>query len=171
MGGKATGGRRCLLAEALEIESALKREFEGLYERWEVAGSVRRGKPEVGDVDIVVIPKDGVLFADDFNKRVGDMFGWQVTKKKGEFPKPKKSGLVEGVQVDFFVTTVEGWGAMLAFATGSAVTNIKQRQKAKTLGLLLNEKGVWRDGVRIAGATEEDVYEALELDFIKPSER
>ena len=85
------GGRRVSNAEAREIAERLRQQFDGLYEQWEIAGSVRRGKEICGDVDLVVVPKDG------FNDVLGGLFGWQVPKRKADPPKAKKTGLVDGV--------------------------------------------------------------------------
>ncbi len=159
------GGRRVSNAEARKIAAMLEKEFEGLYDRWEIAGSVRRGIETAGDLDLVVIPREG------FNEKLGAMFGWQVPKRKADPLKTKKTGLVDEVQVDFNLTTQEAFGAALMFATGSPQVNIVQRQQAKRLGLLLNEKGVWRGETRIAGKTELECYEALELNWMEPRER
>lgn len=165
MGGKATGGKRCTRQEAERISEDLKKAFDGCFERWEIAGSYRRGKEELGDVDLCVIPYG------EFDKRLGHLFGWQGTRRKGDDPKPKKVGLVNGIQVDFYLTNHSSWGAMLMFCTGSPGMNIRQRQIAKKLGLLLNEKGVWRSGRQVAGEGEYEVYRALDMEFLPPSER
>ena len=75
MGGQAMGGRRVSNAEARKIAGMLEKEFEGLYDRWEIAGSVRRGVETAGDLDVVVIPREG------FNEKLGAMFGWQPMKR------------------------------------------------------------------------------------------
>lgn len=165
MGGTATNGRRCSRQEGLDIAALLETVFKGFYDRWMVTGSARRGKEMIGDVDIAVIPKEG------FNEKLGELFDWQVQRKKGDPLKAKKVGLIDGVQVDFYLTDEEGWGAMLMFSTGSATLNIIQRQKAKKLGYLLNEKGVWKDGARVAGKTEEECYALLQEKWLDPSER
>lgn len=161
MGGKAEGGRRCSRAEGLRIaDDLLERMKESraiLY--GQVAGSIRRGLPEVGDVDLVVVPGDGY---DEFMRKE---FG---ALKNG---KPKRSKLVDGVQVDVLTVDDDGWGAALMHFTGPAKLNIKQRAVAKSCGMMLNEKGMWEDGERIAGKTEQDVYEVLGLEYLAPKER
>lgn len=167
MGGKAMGGRRVSLEEGMDVALQVT-EFllqKGAISSAKVAGSLRRKKPEVGDVDLVVIPDTG------FNEVVGALFGWQKPKRKADPLKAKKSGLWNGVQVDLNPTTEDSMGAAMMFSTGSMETNIRQRVVAKAKGLLLNEKGLFRGEDKIAGPTEEGVYEALGLPFLKPEER
>jgi DNA polymerase (family 10) len=85
--------------------------------------------------------------------------------------KPARSGVVEGVQVDVLATDEEGLGAALCHFTGPAELNVQQRAIARARGFKLNEKGLWRGEVRIAGRTEEEVYAALGMTFILPQMR
>ena len=168
------GGRRISWIEGQRIAERVIEHFwsKKLLERVEVAGSLRRYCKSsdrdiqvLGDIDLCVIPREG------FNEELGAMFGWQKPRRKSDPLKAKKVGLIEGVQVDFYVTDREGWGAMMMFCTGSFPLNIIQRQKAKGLGFLLNEKGVWKGEQRIAGKTEQECYEALGLDWLESMER
>lgn len=165
MGGQALGGRRASFREAEDIGTALLRELDvaGAITRGCLCGSVRRKQPQVdgtvGDVDLVVLA--GPALADWLSQR------WGIQKNG----KPAHAGLVEGVQVDLLETTPEGWGAALAHATGSKKTNIVQRSWAKARGFLLNEKGVWKEGARVAGQSEREVYDVLGLDWLWPEER
>lgn len=184
MGGAACGGRRASLEEGRAIghEILAWLTAEGAIVRGEIAGSIRRGKPEVGDVDLVVIRAEEVLGKPTLDDLLGPKWGWQKPKRKSDPPKAKKSGLWNGVQVDVNPIDEGGFGAMMMFATGNPQLNIVQRLKATQMGLKLNEKGVWRltvpgaekepsAWVRIAGKTEEEVYAALELEFLTPERR
>ncbi len=172
MGGTKLGGRRVSREEGLEVAGEVFRELKGTCERMEACGSLRRGKPDVGDVDLILLPWRSTL--PGANPEAGlialeavlhRMFG---TQKNG---KPKRSGLVRGVQVDVLITTPEGWGACLMHWTGSAEWNVRQRGVAMKLGYKLNEKGLWEGETRIAGATEEEVYKALGEKWTEPKDR
>jgi len=167
MGGMAMGGKRLSFEEGTEMAGNVIKylSLNDVVSKAEVAGSLRRKKAAVGDIDLVVIG------GDKLNAILGEMWGWCKPRRKGDAPKAKKSGLWNDVQVDVNVADAEGWGAMMMFATGSAETNIIQRKKAKELGMLLNEKGLWRDGVRIAGETEIGIYEVLGMEWIEPENR
>jgi len=161
MGGKMKGGRGCTRDEGWRIGCDVLAQMRdcGAIEKGAVAGSVRRHKENVGDVDLVVIP--GKHFDPFMNAQFG-------TLKNG---KPAKNKLVDGVQVDVLVTTEDGWGAAMMHFTGPASLNVRQRAVAKRKGLKLNEKGLWRDDELVAGKTEEEVYTALEQKYLLPEER
>jgi len=171
MGGKATGGKRVKLYTAISIADRVIREFGGLYDRVAMAGSIRREKEEVGDIDLCFIPSPDPFNVEAFNSQLGGMFGWQKPKRKSDPLKPKRVGLFEEVQIDFYITTKESWGAMLMFCTGSPQMNIRQRQIASAKGYKLNEKGLWEGDKMIAGATEKEVYSALDMAFLNPKDR
>ncbi|HXR97382.1 MAG TPA: DNA polymerase/3'-5' exonuclease PolX [Terriglobales bacterium] len=131
------------------------------------AGSYRRGKDTVGDLDIIAsgpgFPQQGagVVAAFLAAPRVDTVLAQGENKVS-----LRLQG--DGLQVDLRLPPPESFGAALQYFTGSKQHNIHLRSRAQQLGLKLNEYGVLRDsdGVMIAGATEEDVYAALGLDFI-----
>lgn len=177
MGGKAEHGRRVPRDEALLIVEQLRNDLGSLVARFEAAGSLRRGKPDCGDIDIVVLPAD----YEKLNEKLKSMFGPLKTKPDTA----KKSGLLAGVQVEVLIASEASWGAAMITATGSGKWNVIQRGQAKRMGYLLNEKGLWvRQLVReksgkikivsgefVAGSTEEGVYSALDMDFKEPCDR
>ena len=132
------------------------------------AGSLRRGKETAGDVDILVAGPRAVEALDTFVKspRVAEVLG------KGEGKASARIG-VEGIQVDVRAVPVESYGAAMQYFTGSKEHNVALRQRAMKMGLTLNEYGLFRldNEQRVAGATEEEIYEALELAFIPPEMR
>jgi len=135
-------------------------------ERVEVAGSYRRGRDTVGDLDILVAttqPRE-VLVAFAALPQVERVLARGDTKS---------SVVIEGLQVDCRAVAPDQFGAAWQYFTGSQAHNIRLRGMALRLGLLLNEYGVFRvDGdVRVAGATEEEVYAALGLRWIPPEQR
>ncbi|HZS13931.1 MAG TPA: helix-hairpin-helix domain-containing protein [Candidatus Dormibacteraeota bacterium] len=135
-------------------------------QRAEVAGSFRRGRDTVGDLDLLVAttaPRDAL---------VGFAALPQVERVllRGD---TKRSVVVDGMQVDCRAVAPEQFGAAWQYFTGSQNHNIRLRGMALRLGLTLNEYGVFRvdDGSRVAGETEEDVYRALGLRWIPPEQR
>ncbi len=132
------------------------------------AGSLRRAKETVGDVDLLATGPGAGEALDKFaaHPRVHEVLG------KGPNKASIKFGL-EGLQVDLRALGSESYGAALLYFTGSKEHNIALRSRAQKMGLTLNEYGLARldDEVRVAGATEEEIYEALELDWIPPELR
>lgn len=135
--------------------------------RAEAAGSFRRGRPDVGDLDLVVATRDprGVL----------DAFAAAPEVERVLLHGDTKCSIAAagGFQVDCRAVAPEQFGAAWQYFTGSAAHNVRLRGLALRQGLTLNEYGLFRldDGARVAGATEEEVYAALGLRWIPPAER
>jgi DNA polymerase (family 10) len=134
-------------------------------DRVEVAGSFRRARETVGDLDILVTSRDpGKVFetftAHPLVKEV---------KMRGETKETVV--LAGGLQVDLRVVTPEEFGAALQYFTGSKDHNVRLRSLARDRGLKVNEYGVFRGEERIAGTTEEEVYASLGLAWIPPELR
>lgn len=134
--------------------------------RLALAGSYRRGRDEVGDMDILFIPNPRIMARPIISKL---MLTAKVVYMNGtdrwSFLSP------EGLQIDIVSTTEESWGACLQYFTGSRDHNISLRGLAKRRGLVLNEYGLWRDGERIAGRDEGDIYKGLGLRWLPPKFR
>jgi len=154
-----------VLPQAQEILDALR----GLKDVKEIAlaGSLRRMKETIGDVDIVVTSGTADKVMDTFTTlpRVKQILA------KG----PTRSSVIldSGLQADVRVVEPESFGAALQYFTGSKDHNVKVRERAVRKGLKINEYGVFRvkDERRLAGKTEEDVYEAVGLPWIPPEVR
>jgi DNA polymerase (family 10) len=152
--------------------------------RIEIAGSLRRRRETIGDIDLLAeCEGDGVAVAEHFMRFGG--------ASRAEAAGPTKSSLVlaSGLQVDLRVVPPESFGAALVYFTGSKEHNINIRTRAVRSGLRVNEWGVFRvaddeEGVdevaadpaerfgeRVAGRTEESVYESLGLPWIPPELR
>ena len=126
------------------------------------AGSFRRGKRVLGDLDIIVLSNDV--------PRIKGILGKLLQKFSGG--EKKFTGLLEGVQVDFVVSDKMGLGAALMHCTGPVELNVRQRAQAKRMGLLLNEKGLWRGDERLAcSSSEREIYETLGLRWLEPEGR
>jgi len=136
-------------------------------QRVDIAGSYRRGRDAVGDLDIVVATAQRATILTAFGAlpRVERVLLKGDTKCSVEID--------SGFQVDCRAVAPDQFGAAMQYFTGSQQHNVRLRARALRLGLLLNEYGVFKvdGGERIAGANEEDVYEALGLRWIEPAER
>ena len=132
------------------------------------AGSLRRAKETVGDLDLLVTGSGAAAALGRFvaHPRVHDVLGHGVNKASARF------GL-EGLQVDVRAVPRESFGAALQYFSGSKEHNVALRQRAQRMGLTLNEYGLFRvdDETRVAGETEEEVYGALGLAWIPPELR
>ncbi len=133
----------------------------------EVAGSFRRERETCGDLDVLVATDDAprVLLAFAALPQVERVLARGLTKSSVHID--------NGFQVDCRAVGLRSFGAALQYFTGSQAHNVRLRGRALRMGLTLNEYGVFRndDGVSIAGASEEDVYAALDLAWIPPTRR
>jgi DNA polymerase (family 10) len=135
-------------------------------ERVEIAGSFRRRKDTVGDLDLLVAGGDAeaVMKAFTSEPHVADVQGSGDTKASVR--------LLSGLQVDLRLVPAESFGAALLYFTGSKQHNIRLRQIALDQGMTLNEYGLARkEGEVVAGRTEEDIYRALGMAWIPPELR
>ena len=160
---------RFKLATALVYAEALVRhlkQIKGVY-RVETAGSLRRRRETIGDIDILVTCEDGEPVMDTFvnYKEVKEVIARGDTKSSVI--------LKSGLQTDLRVLNKESFGAALHYFTGSKNHNIAIRDRAKRMGLKVSEYGVFKEdtGERIAGATEEEVFNSVGLPFIPPELR
>jgi DNA polymerase (family 10) len=135
--------------------------------RVEVAGSFRRGRPTVRDLDLLVATtRPATLLA-----AAAALPQVERVLLRGDTKCSVLAG--GGVQVDCRAVAPEQFGAAWQYFTGSQAHNIRMRGRALRAGLTLNEYGVFRmdGGERVAGETEEEVYAALGLPWIPPTER
>jgi DNA polymerase (family X) len=147
------------IAEALRVH--------GGAERVEVAGSLRRMRETVKDIDILVTSIEPRRAVDTLTSlpSVTEVIARGDTKASVRHQ--------DGIQIDLRVVAPESFGAALQYFTGSKDHNVKIREIAVRKGLRISEYGVFDEasGQRIAGATEEDVYAAIGLPWIPPELR
>lgn len=129
------------------------------------AGSFRRRRETVGDLDILVTARDPAAVTDAF---VGYA---EVERVLASGATRSSVVLHSGIQVDLRVVEADAFGAALVYFTGSKAHNIALRRIAQAGGLKINEYGVFRDDERIAGATEASVYESIGLRWVPPELR
>jgi DNA polymerase (family 10) len=155
--------KRMLLPEAEGVYQKFSSYFRALGIEVRAAGSLRRGKSTVGDLDI--LSTDARVM-----KAVEGCPGVAQVLERG--PKRASVKLDDGVQVDFRLFSEEEYGAALVYFTGSKDHNIALRNLAISKGWKLNEYGLFdKVGARLAGTTEEDVYTELGLQYIPPELR
>ena len=164
-----TGQVRMPLGKALVLARSLMETLaaHGEVNQIEVAGSVRRMKETVGDIDILVTSTDPARVINTF---VGLPSAQEVLAHGDTRASIRHQ---EGIQVDLRVVEPEAFGAALQYFTGSKDHNVRVREIASRKGLKVSEYGVFEEksGRQIAGATEEAVYRAVGLPWMPPELR
>lgn len=167
----AVANQRILWAQADEIAQELLAHLRscGSIERMEMAGSYRRGRDTVGDLDVLVVSSN----ADEVMDRFGQFPERDETIARGSTKMSIR--LANGLSVDLRVVPAESFGAALQYFTGSKDHNVVLRGMARQQGLRINEYGVYRiEGEQqyyVAGVEEADVYATLELPCFPPELR
>jgi len=164
-----SGRERMPLGAALPLAEAIRTALEALEgtDRISLAGSVRRMRETVKDLDILVASTRPARVMEAFVAlpNVAEVIAHGETKSSVR--------LREGIQADLRVVAPECFGAALQYFTGSKQHNIRVRELAQRQGLKVNEYGVFDEKTnrRVAGATEEEVYRAIGLAFVPPEIR
>jgi len=163
---KRSGGR-LLLGQILPIAENVLDKLKKLKEvdKISLAGSLRRRKETIGDVDILVVSKKPEKVMDFFSSL--DLVEKVLAKGKTKTSIHTK----DGFDIDLRVVPEESYGAALQYFTGSKDHNIVTRKIAIEKGLKLSEYGLFKGDKMIAGKTEKEVYEALGLLWIEPELR
>lgn len=159
--------RRFKLAVAAQYAEALRTYLAAVsgVKQVTIAGSFRRMRETVGDLDILVtaMPDSPVMQRFTAYDEVAEVLSAGATRA---------SAILKcGLQVDLRVVAEESYGAALQYFTGSKAHNIAIRRIAQKHGLKVNEYGVYRGEARIAGENEESVYRAVGLPYIPPELR
>jgi DNA polymerase (family 10) len=160
-------GRRVLLAEAKVFADAVVRHLKRApgVGQVEVAGSFRRRRETVGDLDLLVTCRR----ADPVMDRLADYQAVAEVLARGKTKMTVR--LRSGLQMDLRVVPEASYGAALQYFTGSKEHSIQLRRRALQRGLKINEYGIFRGTKCIAGCTEEEVYKAVGLPWIPPELR
>jgi DNA polymerase (family 10) len=161
---KRTKGRM-LLGEALPVAEEVIENLRPKVEKISVAGSLRRMKETVGDIDILAVSDNPKMVMDAFSNlpQVDDV----VLKGK-----TKTTVYLEGdLQADLRVVESGSFGAALQYFTGSKDHNIHLRTIAQRMGLKINEYGIFQGDEKVGGDREEQIYELLGMAHIAPELR
>jgi hypothetical protein len=152
--------RRMPLEEGLRISEELEKDLRNAgFDEVEVVGSIRRREEDVGDIDVIVH---------------GDMENIKKISSDITELGDKRATFTYGgdTQVNLWYSPLETWGAAVFAYTGPRGYVIGYRKRAKEQGLLLNEEGLFdKSGNLVAGATEEEIYQALNKEWKPPEER
>lgn len=164
---QADQGRRVRRATAAQYADALIAYLQRVpgVKQAVVAGSFRRMRETVGDLDLLVTATAGSAVMQAFcaYDEVRDILAQGATRAS--------VALKSGLQVDLRLVPAPSYGAALHYFTGSKAHNIAVRRLAQARGLKLNEYGVFRGAQRVAGATETSVFKAVGLPYIPPELR
>ena len=162
-----SGLGRTLLADALSVAEDLEKFLQTLPEIRQLifAGSVRRRRETIGDLDILVDATDPKIVMDAFVAHS------DVTSISAQGKTKSSVRLTSGIQVDLRILPEESFGAGLQYFTGNVDHNVKLRAIAQKKGLRLNEYGLYRGETQVAGKDEVSIYKTLGLDLIPPELR
>jgi len=162
-----SGLDRTILAEALSIAANVENELRKIpgIHQLVIAGSARRRRETIGDIDILVDASDSKLVMDTF---VGYSDVSSITAHGDTKSSVRLTG---GLQIDLRILPADSFGAGLQYFTGSVDHNVRLRAIAKKKGFTLNEYGLFRNEEKIAGDDEEGIYKALDLAMIEPELR
>jgi DNA polymerase (family 10) len=164
---EAGAGDRIRYADAARIAAQLTAYMRkcAAIGNLEVAGSFRRRRETVGDLDIVISAVDSAAVMKHF-------VAYNGVSQVAESGETKASVLLKDrLQVDLRAVPPKSFGAALMYFTGSKAHNLHLRRIAQGRGLLLNEYGLFRGSSAIAGRSEEEIYRALKLSLIPPELR
>ena len=158
---------RLLQKDARAHLESIGRYLDGVeaVDRWEAAGSYRRRRETIGDLDVLVETSDRARATEAILAYPG------IREVTGRGEERVSVRLGDGFQVDFRFVEAAAFGAAQIYFTGSKAHNIELRQRALRRDLKLNEYGLYQGDRRVAGRTEESVYRRLGLPWIPPELR
>ena len=148
-------------AFVLELAKKIAVKLKPYSKRIQIAGSIRRKEKYPVDIDIVLIPKDKEKLVEFMSKQGRFILGGEK----------KSSWRIRGVKVELYYTNGEEWGATLLAYSSEAGAGIGLRVVARKKGFKLNQYGLFRNGKKIAGKTEKEIYSALGRPYKKPENR
>lgn len=167
LAGRGARPERCKLAVAAQYAEALEAYLARApgVQKTTVAGSFRRMRETVGDLDILVAARPGSPVMERFTR-------YDEVKNVLAHGETRSSVILKsGLQVDLRLVPAESYGAALHYFTGSKAHNIAIRRLGQARGLKINEYGVFRRERKVAGETEESLFAAVGLPWIPPELR
>ena len=162
-------GTRIILGDAIPFAETLKDRLEKLpgASKVTIAGSYRRRKETIGDLDILVVSgsKSSAKIMDFFVNQQ------EVDRILAHGPTKSSVRLRNGIDVDLRIVPEESYGAALAYFTGSKAHNVHMREIAQQMGMKLNEYSLVKGNRVVAGKSEQEIYKALGLSYVEPEMR
>ena len=160
------------LEDACALADRIVHCIEHLCDKIQVVGSIRRKRADVHDVDIVLIPQawmwNTIIQCLKTNMQA------HVVKAGQELATLEVpiGATNETIRVDIYKASPETWGVLLLIRTGSKEHNVMMCSRTRSLGMMLSAaKGVIKDGKIIASKTEQEIFEALNMEFVAPEKR
>lgn len=138
----------------------LEKELSPFCKKFTVCGSVRRQKTTNGDIDIVAVIDD----EKSFNEKLWSMGALVL-------PTMAIGRTKDGIKFTIYFSKERYYGSMVWHFTGSNESNERLRERARSMGMILSQFGIYKDKKNIASETEEDIFRCLELDWIDPKDR
>lgn len=161
-----TEKKRYPIKKILPIANKIKKRLEKVkgIKRVDIAGSIRRKLPTIGDIDILACGKDS---------KIMDVFVKMPEVERILAKGPTKSMIVlkNNIQVDLRLIDEKGYGAALLYFIGNKPYNIHMREVARKKGMKLSEYGLFKGDKYIAGKNEKEIYDILGLKYLKPEQR
>ena len=148
----------------INLSKKITRQLRSYCSRVKVVGSIRRNEKNPVDIDIVLIPRN-----ENSKKKIKE-----VLSKEGKFLQggnEKARFRIKGVNVELYYTIPKEWGATLLAYSSKFGAGIGLRMVAKRKGMKLSQHGLFKNGKRIAGTTEEQIYHALGRPWKPPEKR
>ncbi len=162
-------GTRFILGDTIPFAETLKGRLEKLpgASRVSIAGSYRRRKETIGDLDLLVASEKRTA------AEIMEFFVSQQEVDRILANGPTKSSvrLANGMDVDLRIVPLESYGAALAYFTGSKAHNVHMREIAQSKRMKLNEYALTKGSKVVAGGSEEEIYKALGLSYVEPEMR
>lgn len=151
------------LTKAQIIAEEVKSKLAPFCANIEIAGSIRRKKPYVHDIDLVVIPNNQGQFIYAVQQLGKIKMGGQKLIRCE----------MQTIGLDVYIATTDTWATLLLIRTGSARHNVILCTRARQMGMKLHAdgSGLTKNGDKVAGDTEESIFEALGMKYKKPEER
>jgi len=149
-----------LLEEAEKLAEEFICEIADYCEKVRIVGSIRRRRPQVKDIDVVLIVKDWFNFTIKLQ---------QISRIKIDGAEVKRV-LYMGEQFDLYLADHKTYESLILIRTGSAQHNIKLSMVAQKKGMKLSHKGLIKDG-KVIASSEKEIFEALDLSYVPPEER
>ena len=145
----------------MKLASSVFSYLKPLSKKIMIAGSIRRDSRDPGDIDIVLIPKDREKLEEAMKKKYRKVLGGE---KRATFR-------IGDVNIELYYTIKEEWGACLLAYSSPKGSEIGLRMVAKRKGFKLTQHGLFKNGKKVAGETEREIYSALGRPYKEPKDR
>ena len=148
----------------INLAKKIASDIKPFCKKIEIGGSIRRKSKNPTDIDIILIPKN-----EESKEKIEEVLSSKGKRVLGG--EQKTYFKIEDVEVELYYTKTEEWGAALMAYSSPFGASIGLRVVARTKGFKLNQHGLFRHGIRVAGRTEKEIYHALGRPWKKPEKR